>query len=335
MRHALVTGATGFIGHHLIQRLLAQGTTVKCLVRSQSRSADLSQLDVTLVQGDLADVSSLAEAVKDVDVVYHLAGLTKSVSTRDLMRVNGEGTQNVAIACSQCKCPPTLVLVSSLAAAGPASGAEPRVETDAVNPISKYGHSKRAGELAVIDLADEVPTTIVRPPIVFGEHDRDVLHWFKMIRKSGIHLTPGLQDYQYSVIHADDLVSALILAAEQGERVIRGTEDDKGIYFAACDEVMTYSEIGRLIGDCVGRSRTRVVHVPMFMIWGLALSCDFWARLRTHSTILNLDKAREAAAGGWACSSAKLRRQTGFVPAMGLRERLSQTADWYIRQSWL
>ncbi|MCH1440368.1 MAG: NAD-dependent epimerase/dehydratase family protein [Rubripirellula sp.] len=335
MKRALVTGATGFIGHHLVQRLIAQGADVKCLVRSLTRSADLSQFDVTLVQGDLADGPSLAEAVKDVDVVYHLAGLTKSVSDLDLMQVNGDGARNLAIACAQRTCPPTLVVVSSLAAAGPTLGSDLRVETDAIHPVSKYGRSKRAGELAVIEFADQVPTTIVRPPIVFGEYDRDVLHWFKMLQQLGIHLTPGLRNYYYSVIHADDLVSALILVAENGSRVTGAAEDDAGIYYAACDEVMTYSDLGRLIGDCVGRTRPRVIRAPMFMIWGLALGCDLWGRIRRHPMILNLDKAREAAAGGWACSAAKLRRDTEFVPAMSLEERLRQTADWYLRENWL
>ncbi len=335
MKHALVTGATGFIGHHLVQRLLAQGTAVTCLVRSESRAADLARLDVSFVNGDLVDVKSLAEAVKGVDVVYHLAGLTKSISKTELMEVNGEGARNLSLACAQCKCPPTLVLVSSLAAAGPTANTDPRVETDAVNPISNYGRSKRAGELAVIELADKVPTTIVRPPIVFGEHDRDGFQWFRMIRQLGVHLTPGLQDYYYSVIHADDLASALILAAERGGRVDRNSEDNVGIYFAACDEVITYSDLGRLIGVCVGRSRTRVLRMPMFMIWGVALSSDLWARLRRQPSILNLDKAREAAGGGWTCSSARLSNHTGFAPAASVQERLRQTADWYIRKNWL
>ena len=335
MKHALVTGATGFIGHHLVQRLLAQGIAVKCLVRSETRSADLARLDVKLVKGDLADVKSLAEAVKGVDVVYHLAGLTKSISKIDLMNVNGEGARNLSVACSQCKCPPTLVLVSSLAAVGPSSNADPRVETDAVNPISNYGRSKRAGELAVLDLADEVPTTIVRPPIVFGEHDRDGFQWFKMIQQLGIHVTPGLQDYYYSVIHADDLASALILAAERGGRVDRRSQDNAGVYFAACDEVMTYSDLGRLIGDCMGRSRTRVLRMPMFMIWGAAFTADLWALLRRQPAILNLDKAKEAAGGSWVCSSGKLCNETGFTPAASLEERLRQTADWYIQENWL
>ena len=202
MRHALVTGATGFIGHHLVQRLLAQGTAVKCLVRSKSRADHLSQLGVTLVQGELEDVSSLSEAVKDADVVYHLAGVTKSVRKSDLMRVNGDGTKNLSLVCSRRNCPPTLVLVSSLAAAGPSTGSEPRIETDPVSPVSCYGRSKRAGELAVMDFADELPVTIVRPPIVFGEHDRDVFQWFRSIDKLGLHFAAGLRDFHYSLIHA-------------------------------------------------------------------------------------------------------------------------------------
>ena len=335
MRRALVTGATGFIGHHLIRRLLAEGADVKCLVRSQSPFAELSEQGVALVQGDLTDASSLVEAVKDVDVVYHLGGPTKSVHRGDLLKVNGEGARNVSLTCSQRSCPPALVLVSSLAAAGPSHGAEPRVETDHVNPVSHYGRSKRAGELAVMERAAEVPTTIVRPPIVVGERDRDGFQWFQMIRKLGIHLTPGFANHYYSMIHADDLTSALMLAAHAGERLTGSVEDDTGIYFAACDEVITYADLGRVIGSSVGCSNTRVVHAPLWMIWGLGLGCDLWARVRKNPTILSVDKAREAAAGAWACSAAKLQRHTGFQPAMTLENRLRQTADWYIQEKWL
>ncbi len=335
MRRALVTGATGFIGHHLVQRLLAEDTAVKCLVRSQSRFARLSEQGVTLVRGDLTDANSLAEAVKDVDVVYHLGGLTKSVRRGDLLKVNGGGARNISRACSQRSCPPTLVLVSSLAAAGPSYGAEPRIETDHVNPVSHYGHSKRAGELAVMECAVDVPTTIVRPSIVVGELDRDGFQWFRMIRKLGIHLTPGFTNHYYSMIHADDLASALMLAAQTGERLTGSVEDGAGIYFATCEEFITYADLGRVIGSSVGCAKTRVVHAPLWMIWGLAVGCDVWARVRKNPTILSVDKAREAAAGAWACSAAKLQRHTGFEPAMTLENRLRQTADWYLQEKWL
>ena len=335
MKRALVTGATGFIGYHLAKSLLAEGVAVKCLVRSPSRLAELSESGVTLVRGDLLDTSSLNEAVQGVDVVYHLAGLTKSVRRGDLMEVNGQGTRNVSEACSKLGNPPSLLLVSSLAAAGPSMGDLPRVEKDEVSPVSHYGRSKRAGELAVMDFASQVPTTIVRPPIVVGERDRDAFQWFQLIQKLGIHVTPGFSDHPYSLIHIDDLVSALMLAAERGSRLTGRADDDDGIYFAASDEVLTYAEVGQLIGKCLGRKNTRVVHVPLWMIWALGLGSELKAYLLKKPSIVSVDKSREAAAGAWACSAAKIRSETGFQPAMSLESRLRQTADWYRQQKWL
>jgi dihydroflavonol-4-reductase len=335
MRHALVTGATGFIGRHLVRRLLSEGMAVKCLVRPQSRVEHLDGQDVAFVRGDVSDARSLQKAMQDVDVVYHLAGLTKSVSSRDLMELNHKGTRNVSLACSRLVSQPTLVVVSSLAAAGPSVGSQQRVEADEVNPVSHYGRSKRAGELAAMEFATEVPTTIVRPPIVIGEYDLDVFQWFQMVRKFGFHLAPGFVNYHYSMIHADDLASALILAADRGGRLTGDIEDNAGIYFAACEEVMTYSDLGRLIGDCVGRPHARMVHAPMLLVWGLALGGDLWSRIQKSPTLFNLDKAREAAAGAWACSADKLRSHTGFEPAMSLENRLRQTAEWYIQEKWL
>ena len=112
-----------------------------------------------------------------------------------------------------------------------------------------------------------------------GERDRDAFQWFQLIQKLGIHVTPGFSDHHYSLIHVDDLVSALMLAAERGSRLTGRADDDDGIYFAASDEVLTYAEVGQLIGKCLGRKNTRVVHVPLWMIWALGLGSELKAYL--------------------------------------------------------
>ena len=335
MTHALVTGATGFIGHHLVQQLIATGTTVTCLVRETSQCSGLHDLDVRLAKGDVTDVGSLETALRSVDVVYHLAGLTKSLAVQTLMETNGEGVRNVSCVCARQRSPPTLVLVSSLAAAGPSGKEELRTERDEPQPVSNYGRSKRAGELAAIEYASQVPTTIIRPPIVLGEYDRDGFQWFQMIRKMRFYLIPGLSNHRYSMIHADDLATALILAAQKGTRLTGHASDDSGIYFAAGDEVVTYADFGRMISRCVGRPKAWMIHVPMLAVWGLAGCSDLFARIRNKPTILGLDKAREVAAGSWVCSSAKLQQDTGYRPVRSLSERVRQTADWYFDQGWL
>ncbi len=179
MTHALVTGATGFIGHHLVQLLTERGQQVSCLVRRDSDRSGVEAFDPNYCVGDVTDLNSLRRAVHGIDVVYHLAGLTKSLRADELIRVNELGTRNVSLACAEMTHPPILVVASSLAAAGPAVSDRPRREIDPPRPVSVYGRSKRAGELAAREYAARVPTTIVRPPIVFGEGDKDGFNLFQ------------------------------------------------------------------------------------------------------------------------------------------------------------
>ncbi len=335
MTRNLVTGATGFIGHHLVKLLTDQGEQTTCLVRPTSQCDQLQRFNPQLVHGDVTDRDSVRRALAGVDVVYHLAGLTKSLRCDELQRVNEEGVRNVAACCAELDRPPVLVVVSSLAAAGPAPGDRALDETDEPAPVSQYGRSKRAGELAAAEFASRVPTTIVRPPIVLGEGDRAGFPMFESVAKWGIHLVPTFFDHRFSIVHAQDLATALVLLASQGHRISGDEGDAEGIYYAAADETPTYAELGRMIGDVFGRSHVLVLHNPKAAVWSIAAISEFVSRIRRKPHFLNLDKAREATAGSWACRCDHLRRDTGFQPAQSLQQRLSQTAQWYIGQGWL
>jgi len=204
MTRALVTGATGFIGGHLVRRLWEYGHEITCLVRPDSDRSRLEPYQARFEVGDVTDGESIAAAVCDKDVVYHLAGTTKCLRTEEFQHVNVDGVQNVAQACAQCSNPPALILVSSLAAAGPSMGSRLRVEADPPAPVSNYGHSKLAGEQAAMQFIDQVPITIIRPPIVLGEADRDGLTLFDSIARWNLHLVAGLSDELFSVVDAAD-----------------------------------------------------------------------------------------------------------------------------------
>ena len=134
MATILVTGASGFIGSHLVRALLDQGHDVTCMARKSSKLDRLAGLPIRRADGDVTDAESLLRAVPGHDAVYHLAGLVKAIHVRQLYQVNCEGAANIARACAAQATPPSLLLVSSLAAMGPSSPRRPRLETDPPRP---------------------------------------------------------------------------------------------------------------------------------------------------------------------------------------------------------
>ena len=134
----LVTGASGFIGRHLVFRLIERGARVSCLVRAASPADELRSAGARLIVGEATDRASMDRALAEsqASVVYHLAGLVKAVWAGDFARVNASGTASVAAACAGRAERPVLVVVSSLAAAGPCAINHPHEESDAPAPVS-------------------------------------------------------------------------------------------------------------------------------------------------------------------------------------------------------
>ncbi len=338
MAKVLVTGASGFIGSHLCEALVERGHEVNCLVRKTSRTAHLDSLGLRLVTGDVTDLDSLRRAVAGQEVVYHLAAQLRALRARRFYEVNEHGAANVAQACAEQPAPPVLVLVTSLAAAGPSPDGLPLTEDRPSRPISHYGRSKRAGELAASRCAAQVPITIVRPGIVFGQRDQGCLPMFRSIAWFRVHLVPVLPTLGASLIHARDLVELLILAAERGERLPpAGAEGPpgKGYYFAACDEHPTYFQLGRLIGEALGCRRFLVVLAPWPAVRLVGAVNELLGRVLRSPLALNMDKSREATAGCWFGSSQKASDQLGFRAGAPLVERLRETAQWYRQEGWL
>ncbi len=339
MSKVLVTGASGFIGAHLTNALVGRGDEVTCLVRKTSQVETLRAAGVRLLYGDVTDPDSLPAAVAGQEIVYHLAGCTTAIDWRWFYRVNQRGVANIVRACAECTCPPTVVVTSSLAAAGPVRNGHPRTETDRPTPVSHYGHSKRAGERAAEAFADRVPITVVRPPIVLGEGDRLSLPLFRSIKRFGIHVVPSQAGRRFSVIHADDLVQLLILAGQHGARLrphgANGRRSPEGYYFASAEDSPAYGDLGRMVANALGRRRLVVIPVGKPLLWTVACTGQAVSRIRHHPQYLNLDKGREIAAGSWVCSAERAAADLDFHVAAALPERLRQTADWYRRQGWL
>ena len=332
----LVTGASGFIGVHLVRRLVARGDRVTCVVRASSNIAALRNAGAELVICDVSDRVAMSGAIAfaKVQQVFHLAGLVRALRFADFLRVNADGVEAVAGACADQPAPPTLVVVSSLAAAGPSTVDRPRLESDSPSPVSDYGKSKLAGERAAIKFAGSVPITIVRPCVVFGPGDRGVLEMFKPIARSGIHVVPSGPERRVSLVDVADVVECLLLAAEKGERLPAEQKPGQGIYFVA-DEEMTYPQFGGAIAVALAKKPPRIVRLPQGVMKLTGRIGDVISTVTRRAGWVGSDKISDVLAGSWTCSSAKAREQLGWAPAMPLAVRLRATGEWYRRARWL
>jgi dihydroflavonol-4-reductase len=332
-----LTGGTGFIGRHLVEALIARGDQVRCLVRHTSDTKNLEETGVELIYGDITDSSTYQDVVPHSNVVYHLAGAVQASRPDLFTSVNEIGTRELIAACARADQPPVVVYVSSIAAGGPGSCTRPLKEADPPAPVSYYGRSKLAGEFAARSLAGKVPVSIVRPPIVFGEYDRDVLRLFQFAAR-GWYPVAGWRPRCYSLIHAIDLAQALIQTADRGERlpgVTSSAPDGQGVYYATEKQAPESKVLGSMLAEALGRNTLRIIRVPSIFLYGIGAVFEAGARMGGSASILNLDKAREVRAGSWICSGTKMAEQLGFIPECGLDQRLAQTAKWYQQQGWI
>jgi nucleoside-diphosphate-sugar epimerase len=320
--NAFVTGGTGFVGAHLVQALRARGDTVTCLVRSPAKAQALGWTDVRLVRGDLDDRRALREGCADAEVIYHVAGRISARDAAAFMHANRDGTANLLDAASEHP-PERFVLVSSLAVAGPTRPGRPLEESSPPAPVTPYGHSKLAAELLV--RAMPFAWTIVRPPTVYGEWDREVLRLFKLARL-GVVPVFGDGSQELSVIYAGDLAAALVAATAPAAA--------RRVYYAAHPAVTTSRGLVRAIGRAVGREPL-VVPLPAPLARGLLWAIGSLAHVAGRATVLSADKTAEFLAPAWTCRPDALMRDTGWQPRVDLASGLGRTADWYRREGWL
>jgi nucleoside-diphosphate-sugar epimerase len=319
----LVTGATGFIGSQLVERLVADGRDVTAPARGEEKARFVSELGATPVIGDLHDRAVLESAVDGADLVVHLAGLVKARGEAEFLRVNREGTR-VLVDVARRAGNVRFVLVSSLAAAGPSSPGRRRMADEPGQPVTAYGRSKLAAEEVV--RSSGLPWTIVRPPMVYGPRDVEVFKLFKVVRR-GFAPVFGDGSQELSAVYVADLVDALVACAGSDSAVEK-------IYCACHPEVFTGLELARAVARVLGRE-VRILRLPAPVARGALSLTESVARLAGKATILNRDKASEFLAPAWTGDPAPLERETGWRAAHDLNAGLEATAAWYRRHGWL
>lgn len=324
---ALVTGANGFVGSHLVEGLLKRGYQVISLVRKTSNLRWLCDLKVEYVYADIAEKNSLREAVKDVDLVFHVAGLTKAKNKEEYFKVNVEGTKNLVEACLE-ENPnlQRLVYISSQAAVGPGENEHPLDETAPCRPITPYGESKLEGEKFVLNHASRLPITVIRPPAVYGPKDRDMLGFFKVAHK-GLRISFGKDESFLSLVYVKDLVDGIILAAESPKAIGQ-------IYFIADDKIYSWTEAFEIIAKALNK-KTFPLKIPKSLVYLLAFLSENSSRLLRRTAVFDTQKAKEITKRYWILDVTKAKTELGFVPRYKLAKGVEETVRWYKERGWL
>lgn len=322
----LVTGATGFVGSHVLEAASSFGLRMRALVRKPADAARLQAAGWECVHGSLEDDTALAAAMMGIDTVLHLAAVTKARSPEEYQRANVAGTQAVVEAMlAATPRPKRLIYLSSLAAVGPPVAGRPVTRGDTPRPLTTYGRTKLAGETVCEAAADRLQVAILRAPAVYGPRDRDVFMFFRLANL-GIVPLPGTATGRVQMIHAGDLARALLLAATSSTA--------RGVYHVAEARSYGWTEMAELLGHAVGR-RVRVARIPEPIIVAAAVTSETLARMVGKSTIFNREKAEELLVPGWLCETELARRDFGFEALVPLADGFSQTANWYKLNGWL
>jgi len=317
----LVTGGTGFIGTHLVRRLLGAGQAVRCLVRSQTRARSLPA-GVEAVYGDLTTGSGLPQALRGADALIHLAGVTKAVAAADYYAGNTRATRNLAAATAGLGL--RLVHVSSLAAIGPSLDGYPVTEDSEPHPLTHYGKSKLEAELAIRELSPQA--VILRPPVVYGPNDRDVFQLLKSISR-GIVLEIAGGERWFSVIYVKDLVEGIL--ATLGTRGVEGRA-----YFLSHAKPVSWRQFGAIAARIMNKS-PMVLRVPPTVAQVAGWGAEICSRIAGKPGIVSREKVAEALCRSWTCDIRRAAVELGFEASTSLEDGLAQTLPWYKEAGWL
>jgi len=323
----LVTGATGFIGSHLVDALLERGCKVHCIVRDTSNLQWLDTSRVNLHRADLHQPEKYQESLSEVDYVFHCAGITRAKNRHEYLHNNARvGIPFYRSCVEHGKQIKGVVHVSSLAAVGPTPPAQKVDEETPCHPLTYYGKSKLTGEEIALGYASELPIVVLRPPVVYGEREVNFFSYLKAIQWR-LAIKIGSEPRTLSLIHVTDLVEAMIRAAA-------APDPDRNIFFITDGQVYSWDDVAQAAMQAL-EVRAQTVIIPVSLMGFAAMISEFLAKMRNRTPLLDRQRMIDLRQSSWTASSERFFDHYSFQPRLNLHQGLKQACAWYKQQGWL
>jgi nucleoside-diphosphate-sugar epimerase len=323
----LITGASGFLGYHLIEAALLQDYEVYAGVRKSSNTKHLLNDKVHVVEMDLSDTGRTKNVLEQngINYIIHAAALTKAKTESDYNFSNALLTRNLAIAATEAHIAiKKFVFISSLAAMGPSANGEPVKEADIPQPLTWYGKSKLLAEKYLREI-NNLPFIGLRPTAVYGPREKDLLLLIKSVNK-GIEVYIGNGEQKLSFIYVKDLAALAINSLSS--KII-------GEFYNISDGEV-YNRYA--FADAAKRAthkKTIRLQLPLGLITTVAAGMDALYVRSSKTPVLNKDKIKELTAADWSCSIVKSQKDLGFVPVYNLESGMAETVEWYKAHKWI
>ena len=322
----LITGASGFVGFHLIEAALKNNLEVFAAVRKSSKVDHLSALKIQYAYTNFTSVEALTKEIQEnqYDYIIHAAGVTKANSKAEYDAINTDYTVNLAKAAVAAGRIKKFVFVSSLAAVGPLATVDGLLsETSVQMPVTAYGHSKKRAEEELKKFTS-LNYVILRPTAVYGPRDKDILIVLKQFANK-FEPYIGKIDQYLSFIYVKDLAQACILALTKGKQSAYLLSDGKRY-----DRYQLANITKRLLGV-----KTFKIHLPVSVIKIVAGIAEGVSKFTKKPSALNVEKLNELTAANWICSIEKAQQELDFKPQYDLSSGLEETLNWYKENKWL
>lgn len=324
---ALVTGANGFVGSHLVDYLLRKKFKVKCLVRKTSNLKWLEGKDVEIFNCGLFDRDGIKTAMGNVNYVFHVAGVVKAKNSEGYFKGNVDATRILLETAEKNKQNiKRFVVVSSQTVTGPSYDGKPVNEKTECRPLTTYAKSKFEQEKLVLSYSEKIPVTICRAPAIYGERDTEIFIYFQTFSK-GLTSLIGFDKKILSLLHVADLAEGLFLAAT--------SEKSNGeIYFISSEKYYTWDEIGAITSEELKKKALKI-RIPHFVVYTVAAAAQFFAMFSSKPATLNIEKAKDLTQYAWICDTTKAINDLGYQQNVSIEEGIKRTCEWYKQMKWI